>query len=124
MAGGCIDLYNSRRCNFDKCYYWTVDESNNYDLDELVYKSKPNGFFYAKESSAENKNKNNINGMFLFDKSSITIQTNDDVIIKSGDIVKYENEFWQVSNVSIRQVHKNSQFLKKISRKTYIQLRK
>ena len=50
MAGGCIDIYQSRRTEHDKCYYWKIDEED-LDLEEYTHNNKYDGRFYAKEIS-------------------------------------------------------------------------
>lgn len=123
MAGGCIDLYTSRRTNFFKCKYW-VRNDNDYDLEELTHNDEPSGSFYAKEENSIQLQSNVVNGAFMFDEQSVFISTTDVVSMKKGDAVLFDGEYWNVINVQVRDIHRNSQFMKRKSKKTYIQLKR
>lgn len=120
---GCISELTSRRVNFDECKYWSRDYDDD-DLEEYTYKNNYSGIFWAKESNANTTEKNVIDGTFIYDESTITIETNDLISIKPGDIVKFEDKLWHVVNVQEREMHKSKQFLKMDLKKTYIQLRR
>ena len=77
--GGSFDLWGSRRINFEYCEWYERDEKATKDLSKLVYKSKPTAIFYAKEISAESRQKQEFGGLFLGDESTIQIATQDDV---------------------------------------------
>lgn len=124
MAGS-IDLWGSRRVNFERCEWYGRDEKATKDLSKIVYKSKPNAVFYAKETSAESRQKQELGGLFLGDESTMQIVTNDDVEgIKGGDLVKFRGMMWHVTSTQMTETHKQSQFLDKVTRTTYIGLRR
>lgn len=123
MAGGCIDIKLGRRGDYDLCKYWVRDESDE-DLSEFVRKTTPSGRFYCHEVTAEILQKNQLNNLFMFDASSITIRTRAAIKIKQGDAVQYNDDIWIVKDVQFVPVHKNNQFMKNPSGFTYIQLQK
>lgn len=114
-----FDLFQSRRnCNI-RCKWWSRDESEDYDEDELIYKRVPSGMFYAKEVNAEVQDDNVLANMFMLDKTSITIMSGDDLTslyntkldIKNKVIVEYQGEIWRVENVQKRKARiQNSEF--------------
>lgn len=122
MATGCCNIYTSRRTEFDECYYWKRNDKEK-DLDDYVHENQYTGKFYAKEITPMMKKKNIISGVFMFDSSSITLKTSDNVDIDAGDIVKYEDKYWTVVDVQEVEIHKNTQFMKQVDYRTYIQLR-
>lgn len=122
MAHGSIDIYTSRRNEFDECAYWSRDDDEQ-DLSKYAYENDITGIFYAKEMSALSTQKNNVGGVFLYDEDSITIETSDIVSIKAGDIVRYDDKLWLVMSVQKKEIHKRKQFLKDSFYKTYIQLK-
>lgn len=77
--GGSFDLWGSRRINFEYCEWYERDEKATKDLSKLVYNKKPTAIFYAKETSAESRQKQELGGLFLGDESTIQIVTQDDV---------------------------------------------
>lgn len=123
MATGCCNIYTSRRTNFEECYYWKRNDQE-IDLDTYVHDNKYSGRFFAKEISPKTKKKMIISGIFMFDSSTIALETNDSIEINAGDIIKYEDTYWTVVDVQELEFHKNSQFMKQVDYKTYIQLRK
>lgn len=120
---GTISEYTSRRVNYDECKYWKRDNTSK-DLEEYVYENEFTGIFYARETNSLYKEKDIVGDMFMFDRNTITIETDDIVDIDSNDIVLYDDDYWCVVNVQEKIKHKSSQFLKKTFHKTYIQLRK
>lgn len=123
MATGSIDLAMSRRTDFDLCVYWKRDESLS-DLSEYRDKAKPTGRFWAKEENVLQGEKQDIANAFLFDRSTITLSTRDRTSVDEGDVVEYDGALWRVANVQFVRLHRQSQYLKDESRKTYIQLRR
>ena len=123
--GGSFDLWGSRRINFEYYEWYERDEKATKDLSKLVYKSKPTAIFYAKEISAESRQKQEFGGLFLGDESTIQIATQDDVEgIKGGDLVKFRGQMWHVTGTQATEVHKQGQFLDKTTKTTYIGLRR
>ena len=124
MAGS-VDLWGSRRVNFERCEWYERDEKATKDLSKLVYKTKPTAIFYAKETSAESRRKQELGGLFLGDESTIQIVTKDDVEgIKGGDLVKFRGKTWNVTATQSAETHKQAQFLDKVTKTTYIGLRR
>lgn len=123
--GGSFDLWGSRRVNFEYCEWYERDEKATKDLSKLVYNKAPSAVFYAKETSAESRQKQELGGLFLGDESTIQIVTQDDVEgIKGGDLVKFRGQMWHVSATQATEVHKQGQFLDKTTKTTYIGLRR
>ena len=121
--GGCTDLLLGRRGAFCKCQYWERD-NNVKDLSEYQYKKTPKGTFYADRVSNKTKQKQEINNQFMFDASNVTISTKGKVDIKPKDIVLFENSLWQVTNVQEIEIRSQEQFMTRLSKITYISLRK
>lgn len=120
---GCTDLLFGRREEFEKCKYWIRDEESK-DLSEYNYKDEPNGYFYAKEVTAEDFRKTQINGVFLFDESSTTLFTTSNVKLKKGDLVGYNGDIWIVQDAQIKKKSKNRQFMTRPGTSVYIQIKK
>ena len=109
---GNIDLFHSRRTNYDRCVYWIRDESDAIGTPEQwIVKRKPSGHFYAKEISAKSSQMDVLNGVWAFDKDHITLETDDDVSdISRGTFVRYADELWLVESIQ-REIHrKESEF--------------
>jgi len=121
MAGGCINVYTSRRTNYDIVYYWKRNE-NIKDLAKYVYEVKADGLFYAREITAELKDAQQVNNAFMFDNQSITIVTEDMINVEVNDIVKYDNEIWRVVNIQKNHIHKTHKFMKKGFDRIFMQL--
>lgn len=99
MAGGCIDLYTSRRIYNIRAKYWKVDDSTK-SFDDLIYNTIPSGVFHCKIESALNNEKNDINNTFRFDMNTIQIKTEDNVNdINSDDLVKLNDTLYRVESV-------------------------
>lgn len=99
MAGGCIDLYTSRRIYNIRAKYWKVDD-NTQSYQDLVYKTIPRGVFYFKYESSINNDKVDIHGNFRFDTNTIQIKTEDDIKdLSSDDIVKIDDTIYLVDSV-------------------------
>ena len=113
-----FDLFQQRRNFNERCMWWIRDENEEYEEDELVYKRIPNGYFYAKEVNAETKDNNVIGGVIMVDRTSVTIESADDLIdiqsqieAKNNVLVKYQNALWRVESVQKRKAHiQNSEF--------------
>lgn len=123
MTGGSIDLFTSRRVDFDLCTYWSRDNDES-DLSEYAHENAPTGTFYAKDENPNTLQKQDIGGMFLFDENTITLSTSDAVDIKAGDVICYDDDYWAVRNVQEVWVNKSQQFMKNPSKRTYIQLKR
>lgn len=109
---GNIDIYHSRRTNYEECFYWIRDERTSVgDLNQWILKNKHNGVFYAREVSPEYNQANPQANVFMLDKNMITLETDDDIDdISRGCVVLYNGKPWMVDNVQ-RKLHlKESQF--------------
>lgn len=113
-----FDLFQQRR-NFNaRCMWWSRDEGDEYEEDELVYKRIPNGYFYAKEINAETKDNNVLGGVIMVDRTSVTIESADDLIdiqsqiqAKNNVLVKYQGDLWRVESVQKKKARiQNSEF--------------
>lgn len=123
-----FDLFQSRRGYNEYCKWWSQNESEEISFDKLVSKRVPSGCFYAKEVNPETSQNAIIGGTFMFDKTTITIKTPDNVLgIKNNDIVLFRGEKWIVIDVQKRQSHlQQSEFAndENVSHYWYISLRK
>lgn len=128
-----FDLFQSRRNMNEECRWWSRNESDDIDEDELVYKRVPRGFFMAKEVNSEAQDDNVIGGIFMTDKTSVTIMSNDDLSdlfneqqdIRNRVLVEYQDEIWRVDNVQKRKARiQNTEFAKtsRVSHYWYLSL--
>ena len=108
-----FDFFQPRRNFNEHCRWWSRNESDTYEDNELKYKRVPNGHFFAKEVDAETNDRNIIGGIFMIDRTRITIESPDNLSdIKSNDIVEYQGEFWRVDNVQKKKSRQqNSEFV-------------
>ena len=118
-----IDIYHSRRLNFQKCYYWAKDSKET--REDLVHQVAPSGSFYANEVSNLSKSFNPIHNAIMFERGTINLQT-DDIVddLKQGCIVKYRDEYWFVVDIQYEIHKKESQFEKNMPSTKVISLRK
>lgn len=123
-----FDLFQSRRTYNEPCKWWSRDERDQNESDELVMKRIPSGSFFAKETNPVSDQNTIIGGTVMFDKSTVTIKTPDNVVgLKNNDIVSYRGEKWMVVSVQTRLArNQNTYFAKNelCSHYTYIELRK
>lgn len=122
MVGGYNNLLG-RRGDFDKCKYWVVD-AKNVDLSEYTHENTPSGIFYAQEVTSEEKKKLIVGSGFMFDENSTTIKTNDQLELKEGDLIEFQDEIWYVKNCQQRKINKTRQFLKHPLKFSYIQIKR
>lgn len=123
---GTVDIYHSRRTNYEECEYWIRDERNKKALaTDWVMKNSPSGTFFAKEVSPKTNRMNQSANVWAYDRDEITLETDDDVnFIKRGCIVKYDDELWIV-DTNQRQIHrKESEFDKEKHYRYIISMRK
>ena len=94
------DLNQSRRNYNEECIWWSRDERDQNEPNELVMKRIPSGQFMAKEITAEQIQDVIVSNAFIFDKTTTLIKSPDNLIgIKNKDLIKYRGEFWIVTNV-------------------------
>lgn len=122
---GCTNVTLGKRTHFHRCEYWKRNNDNTISLDMLVHEKKADGRFSARQENNRTNNANIVAGLFMFDNESITLSTFDSIDIIKNDVVKFENQYWNVVNVQYVEQHKNSEFMTKgIGKRTYIQLRR
>ena len=109
---GNVDLFHSRRNNYEECYYWVRDESVSVgDASQWILKNKSNGVFYAKEVSPKYNQANPQANVFMYDKNTISLETDDDIDeISRGCIVLYNGKPWMVVDCQKRIHQKESEF--------------
>lgn len=114
-----FDLFQSRRNMNERCRWWSRNNSDDYEEDELIYKRLPSGFFYAKEVNSEAQDDNVIAGVFMLDKTSVTIMSGDNLVELANEkndignrvLVEYQGEIWRLDNVQKRKARiQNSEF--------------
>lgn len=111
---GRVDLFHSRRTNYNKCVYWIRQEQNT-SPSQWVAKNEPSGKFWAKPVSPKTNQGDVINGVWRVDKNHISLETDDDIEdLTQGCIVKYNEALWLVENVQGEIHNKESEFSKKI----------
>lgn len=122
---GSVDLWQSRRANFEKCEWWKRDNEATKDLSKFVLGKKRQGYFYATEANSQSFKNSQYGGVFMSRETNITLKTNDDVgEIQEGDIVRYSNTLWRVTDVQVSEIHKQKQFLDEVSKVTYIGIKR
>ena len=121
-----IDIYHSRRTDYELCYYWIREEKSNLtDLSQWILKNKYSGMFYAKEENSLSNQENPIANTIMFDKNIISLSTEDDVDdLTRGCIILYDGKAWMVDNVQRIIHHKESQFSVEKHYKTIINIRR
>ena len=114
-----FDLFQSRRNQNEECRWWSRNESEEFEEDELIYKRVPRGYFYAKEVNPEVQDDNIIAGVFATDKTSVTIMSSDDLSdlynenqnIGNRTLVEYQDKIWRVDSVQKRKARiQNTEF--------------
>ena len=113
-----FDLFQQRRNFNERCLWWTRDEDDEYEEDEYIYNRVPEGTFWAKELNAETGDNNVIGGVVMVDRTSVTIESADDLIdiqsriqAKNNVLVKYQGSLWRVESVQKRKARiQNSEF--------------
>ena len=128
-----FDLFQSRRNMNEQCRWWSRNESDSVPDSELRYKRVPRGVFSAKEVNAEVQDDNIIGGVFMTDKTSVTIMSSDDLSdlynetqdITNKVLVEYQGEMWRCDSVQKRKARiQNTEFGKvsKVSHYWYLSL--
>ena len=121
--GGCIDIFESRRTNFERVEFWKRDINSDTPTSEIV-SEKCSGIFYAREANSESSRNEIVSGSFMFDDSNIMLITNDDVReLSQNDVCKYDERLWNVVSVQRKRIKKRSEFSRIPVYKTYIMLR-
>ena len=110
----------SRRDCHELCKWWSRNENDILNVpsdvpinadeqvipdDALIMKRPPNGTFWAKELTSEVYDNGTIGDSFMFDRSTVTIRTPDNVIgLKNNCIVEYQGEKWFVVSVQRKNI--------------------
>lgn len=127
-----IDIYQSRRTNYNKCRYWIAQNTEAFkDLgdeavrrdDGYVISQYCDGIFYAKERTAESEGNKIVENVIMFRKHEIQLETTDDIsdlIVNS--LVEYDGCYWRVGNIQKSRKKKQSQFMRKTSYTYYLDL--
>lgn len=123
-----IDIFQSRRDYNEPCKWWSRNETDDYESDEMIMKRVPTSIFWAKEISPEVMQDAIVGGSFRFDKTTVTIKSPDNLWgIKNDDLILYQGEKWIVDSVQkVKAKKQNSLFAadRNCSHYWYIELRK
>ena len=111
MAGR-VDLFHSRRANYERCDFWLRDERNRTGTpSEWIRFNKPAGSFYARPVNPKSQSMDVVNGVWALDGERVAIETDDDVEdLCRGCWVRYQGQIWIVESVQRTQHHKESEF--------------
>ena len=123
---GTVDIFHSRRTNYELCRYWIRNESEIVgNASKWILNRVESGTFWAKEITAKENRMGQLGNVFAFDENHITIETDDDVdFMTRGCIVRYDDEIWIVDNVQSKIHRKESEFDKEKHYKYYINMRR
>lgn len=96
-----VNIYHSRRTNYRKCIYWNRDERDSIaNSSKWIANNKPDGSFFGRPVSNKTTMNNPVNNVMMFDRNSITLETDDDIDnIQVNSIVKYNNSVWILENI-------------------------
>ena len=111
------------------CKWWSKKQNQDVDDDELIYKRVPTGHFWAKEVSAEATSDNVIGGVFMTERTTVTIKSPDNLsgIEEGKDLVEYQGEYWLVVSCQKSKQRLQKTFFasnKNCSHYWYLELRK
>lgn len=123
---GNVDIYHSRRTNYEECLYWVRDERQSVgDLSQWILKNVPSGKFYAREVNPLYNQENAVVNSMMFDKNTISLETDDDVDdITRGCVVMYNGKPWIVDSVQRVLHRKESQFSSEKHYKVTVNIRR
>lgn len=123
-----FDLFQSRRNYNEPCKWWSRNEDEQFEDDELILKRIPTGTFMAKEVSPEMERDNPVANAWLLQRSGITIKTPDNIMgMEANDLVYYDGQKWMVVTYQkIKARMQQSMFAsdKNCSHYWYIELRR
>lgn len=115
---GHIDIYTSRRTFHIKCEWYKAKKDNQ----KLIYDT-PKEIFYAKLANSINQSNDMVGGFLQIKHEAVTLMTPDNVEgMKPNDKVRFYNEDYRVISIQKRMIKKNSEFMKKPSYYTYIEV--
>ena len=129
MNNGGINTFTSRRGHYLDCEYWLVEKGElQEDKSELIHKKKSEGTFDAKIENTEENTSSVIAQTFMFDSTTLSISTNDDVPgLKRNCLVVIEQwgrkVIWRVESTNKKPIRCNYEF-GEVAFKTYIELRR
>ena len=123
-----FDLFQSRRNYNEHCRWWSRNEDDEHESNELISKRVANGTFCAKEMSAIQLMNMNLGGSFRIDSTHTTIKSPDNLEgIKADDLVEYPGELWRVDDIQKSKARMQNTYYandSKCSHFWYISLRK
>lgn len=115
-----IDLWSSRRDKFIECEYFSQNESDYIENDEIAHNVKADGVFFASEVGPRTSGSQVIAELFMVEEVSAVLKTEDDISkLKKNDIVRYEGKSYRVENVQKTTMNKQRNFLRKSYSATY-----
>lgn len=121
---GNVNIWESRRTCYESVAFWKRDESSVLSTSDYIHERKPSGEFYAKEVNSEYLSSQIVSSSFMFDDSSIMIETRDDVAeLSNNDIVKYDERPWNVVSIQRKKLLKRSGMSKVPTYRTFITLK-
>ena len=95
-----VDIFQSRRNYNEFCRWWSRNESDDIEPNELAMKRVASGSFCAKEMSPIQLMNTNLGGTFRIDSTHTTIKSPDNLDgIKADDLVEYQGELWMVDDI-------------------------
>lgn len=98
-----VNLRHSRRTKPYRCAYWNSKDGKPYD--EVVFEANPDGIFYAEIVGSESNRDQPTAGVILFNSTTVTIRTDDEIDIKKGATVLFDERKWRAADVQ-RYPHK------------------
>lgn len=123
-----FDLFQSRRNYNERCKWWSRNEDDEHESNELISKRVASGTFCAKEMSAIQLMNMNLGGSFRIDSTHTTIKSPDNLEgIKADDLVEYQGELWRVDDIQKSKARMQNTYYasdSKCSHFWYISLRK
>lgn len=118
-----VDIYHSRRTNYHLCEYWIRDERTSTGTpSHWIMHKTPDGEFWAKIVSSKYNSQQQVNNVWMLDSDKLNLETDDDVKIKRGDVVRFNDSLWLVETVQGKPHIKESEFNREIHYKTTISL--
>lgn len=138
MIKNSFDIFKNRRGYNERCKWWCRNENDTVYLlnddaitpenDEYWMNKTPSGTFWANEVYSQTEDNNVIGGSFMFDKTTTTIKTRDNVSgLTNNDIILYQDNLWRVISVQTKEMRKQGlEFAKRpqIDIITFISLRR
>lgn len=122
-VNGLMDIFTSRRVEFDDCVFWKRDEeiSNFLEYDML----ESCATFSASQITSIEQMPQVVAGIFMFDSSTVTIKSYDDLSeMDFNDVVKFRGKFYRVESVQGVPTRKTNQFTDAVGYTYYMRLKR